>query len=158
MKQLTRSSPFSFGTISPPHGSNVQDFCNDNVVGTFDTFETVGQKSSRTTKTHAIMLTRCKSTRNAGLLNPGNLCYSNVIYQAFASCKHFTTFLDDPPCQKHDNILLCYEFTMLLNSMMNNKIVVDTNRLTDLFQQHYPHFVNVQGEYYISIPIRLMND
>ena len=98
------------------------------------------------------MLTRSRITQNAGLRNPGNLCYSNIIYQAFASLKHFTKFSNDPPSQYHDDFRLCYEFSMLLNSMMNNTLVLDTTRLTDLFQQHYPEFANVQGEYYISNP------
>ena len=41
VEQFTKSQPFSFGTISPSHGSDVQDFCNDNLIGTFDIFETV---------------------------------------------------------------------------------------------------------------------
>ncbi len=99
------------------------------------------------------MLTRARITRNAGLSNPGNLCYSNVLYQEFASCKHFTKFSNDPPSQNHDDFPLCYEFTTLLNSMMNNTTVLNAKILTDLFQQHNPDFVNVQGEYYNSNPI-----
>mgnify|MGYP006159147037 FL=1 len=153
VEQLSRDQPFSFGTISPSHASDLQDFCNDNLIGTFDTFEHVEKKKPRTSNTHAIMLTRATNIRNAGLSNPDNLCYSNVIYQAFASCKQFTKFSNDPPSQNNDDLPLCYEFTTLLNSMINNSTVINAEKLTKLFQRHDPAFANVQGEYYISNPI-----
>jgi hypothetical protein len=118
VEQLCRSQPLSFGSISPSQCSDIQDFCNDNIIGTFDTFEHVQRKKTRTSNTHAIMLTRATKDRHAGLVNPDNLCYANVIYQAFASCKQFTRFSNDPPSQNHDDFPLCYEFTTLLNSMI----------------------------------------
>jgi hypothetical protein len=153
VEQLSRDQPFSFGTISPSHASDLQDFCTDNLIGTFDTFEHVEKKKPRTSNTHTIMLTRATNIRNAGLSNPDNLCYSNVIYQAFASCKQFTKFSNDPPSQNNDDLPLCYEFTTLLNSMINNTTVINAEKLTKLFQRHDPAFANVQGEYYISNPI-----
>ena len=69
----------------------------------------------------------------------------SVIYQAFASCKQFTKFSNDPPSQSNDDLPLCYEFTTLLNSMINNTTVINAEKLTKLFQRQDPAFRNAQG-------------
>ena len=85
--------------------------------------------------------------------NSGNLCYSNAIFQAFASCQLITTFGNQSP-QNHDNIRLCYEFTTLLNSMMTEE-TVNPKAYTDLIQERYTRFVDVESEYYICNPISI---
>jgi hypothetical protein len=55
VEQLSRDQPFSFGTISPSHASDLQDFCTDNLIGTFDTFEHVEKKNHE----HQIHMQSC---------------------------------------------------------------------------------------------------
>jgi hypothetical protein len=146
VKQLTRPSSLSLGTISDTHHGS--DFDNDNVLGTFSIFQAI---EPSTAATCAFTITKCNSGPNAGLMNSGNLCYSNAIFQAFASCKQITTLFGNPSPKNHDNIRLCYEFTTLLNSMMTEK-TVNPKAYTDLFQERYKRFVDVESEYYICNP------
>ncbi len=49
---------------------------------------------------------------NAGLINPGVVCYLNAIFQVIASCIHLTDFLHDPPKDKHQHFNLYYKFNL----------------------------------------------
>ena len=106
VEQLTRPSSSSLGTISDTHHGS--DFDNDNVLGTFSIFEAI---EASTAARCAFTITKRNSGPNAGLMNSGNLCYSNAIFQAFASCKQITTLFGNPSPENHDNIQLCYKFT-----------------------------------------------
>jgi hypothetical protein len=74
VKHLMRPSALSLGIITgTQHGSDILCSETDDVVGTFTYFESFGSTRTRTAGTHANMLTRCNSHRNAGLVNSGNL-------------------------------------------------------------------------------------
>ena len=147
VKQLTRPSSLSLETISDTHHGS--DLDNDNVLGTFTTFQSI---KPSTAATWAPTITKRNSGPNAGLVNSGNLCYSNALLQAFASCQQITTLFGNPSPKNHDNIRLCYVFTTLLNSMMTEE-TVNPKAYTDLIQERYTRFVDVESEYYICNPI-----
>ena len=98
-----------------------------------DTFKSLRQQKRRTARTHEEVVTRCDSQHNAGLKNSGSVCYSNAIFQAFASCNHITTLFDDPPQQNHDCTPLYYEFAKVLHSLVKHQFseqdVVDPSEI-----------------------------
>ena len=149
VKQLTKPSSLSLATISATHHGSALD--NDNIIGTFTTFESI---KPMTAATWAPTITKRKSGPNAGLVNSGNLCYSNAILQAFASCQQITTLSGNPSPKNLDNIRLCYEFTTLLTSMMTEE-TVNPSAYTGLIQERYTRFVDVESEYYICNPISI---
>jgi len=97
------------------------------------------------------VVTRCNSQPNAGLKNSGSVCYSNAIFQAFASCNHRTMLFDDPPQQNHERTPLCYEFAKVLHSLVKRQFseqdVVDPSKLINLFMELHDDFVDVESEY-----------
>ncbi len=106
---MDTTSALSIPSISVPQysvGPLSYQFGNgDALIGTIvglDTFISLGQQRCRTARTHGEVVTRCNSQPNAGLKNSGSVCYSNAIFQAFASSNHRTTLFDDPPQQNHE--------------------------------------------------------
>ncbi len=114
---MDTTSALSLSSISVPQYSlgpfSYQFGKGDALIRTIaglDTFKSLGQQRHRTARTHRDVVTRCNSQPNAGLKNSGSVCYSNAIFQAFASCNHRTTLFNDPPQQNHERTPLCYEF------------------------------------------------
>ena len=139
---------FSVGHLSDQFGNG------DALIGTIaglDTFKSLGQQKRRIARTHGEVVTRCNSQHNAGLKNSGSVCYSNAIFQAFASCNHRTTLFDDPPQKNHERTPLCYEFAKVLHSLVKRQFseqdVVDPSKLINLFMELHDDFVDVESEY-----------
>ena len=155
---MDTTSALSIPSISVPQysvGPLLYQFGNgDALIGTIaglDTFKSLGQQRRRTARTHGEVVTRCNSQHNAGLKNSGSVCYSNAIFQAFASCNHRTTLFDDPPQQNHERTPLCYEFAKVLHLLVkcqfSEQDVVDPSKLINLFMELHDDFVDVESEY-----------
>ena len=155
---MDTTSALSLPSISVPQysvGPLSYQFGNgDALIGTLaglDTFKSLGQQRRRTARTHGEVVTRCNSQPNAGLKNSGSVCYSNAIFQAFASCNHRTTLFDDPPQQNHERTPLCYEFAKVLHSLVkcqfSEQDVVDPSKLINLFMELHDDFVDVESDY-----------
>jgi hypothetical protein len=100
----TMGSSYNLGflcTMDDDHRNVAPNQGNNNNPMMISTGE--GQLRNRTARTQQIILTQYKANQgnnempNAGLSNTGIICYSNAIFQAFASCNHLTTFFDTPP-------------------------------------------------------------
>ncbi len=106
-----------------------------------------GQLRNRTVRTQQIMLTQYKANPensempNAGLSNTGVICYSNVIYQALASCNHLTTFFNTPPQKNRECFVLYDAFSQVLHLMVRHQgsqrdVVNPTNFIMPFLDRH----------------------
>jgi ubiquitin C-terminal hydrolase len=86
-----------------------------------------------------------------GLKNNGVLCFNNALLQSFASLRHLTTFMNDPPKYNKEAYPLNHAFCTILNLMSSQdegqESTLDPSSFVDLFMKKHPKFIDNESEF-----------
>lgn len=86
-----------------------------------------------------------------GLRNNGLICFNNALLQSFASLRHLTTFMNDPPQYNKEDYPLNHAFCTILNLMSSRdegqESTLDPSAFVDLFAKKHTTFINRESEF-----------
>jgi hypothetical protein len=86
-----------------------------------------------------------------GLRNNGLICFNNALLQSFASLRHLTTFMNDPPQYNNKAYPLNHAFCTILNLMSSQdegqESTLDPSSFVDLFMKKHPKFISRESEF-----------
>ena len=86
-----------------------------------------------------------------GLKNNGLICFNNALLQSFASLRHLTTFMNDPPQYNKEAYQLNHAFCTILNLMLSQDVgqesTLDPSSFVDLFMKKRTTFINNESEF-----------
>ena len=86
-----------------------------------------------------------------GLQNNGVICFNNALFQTFASLRHLTTLMNNPPQYSKEAYPLNHAFCTILNLMVSQDVgqspTLDPSSFTNLFLKNRTKFADVQSKF-----------
>ena len=86
-----------------------------------------------------------------GLQNNGVICFNNALFQTFASLRHLTTLMNNPPQYSKEAYPLNHAFCTILNLMVSQDVshgpTLDPSSFTNLFLKNRTNFADVQSKF-----------
>jgi hypothetical protein len=86
-----------------------------------------------------------------GLQNNGVICFNNALFQTFASLRHLTTLMNNPPQYSKEAYPLNHAFCTILNLMVSQDFgqspTLDPSSFTNLFLKNRTKFADVQSKF-----------
>jgi hypothetical protein len=86
-----------------------------------------------------------------GLQNNGVICFNNALFQTFASLRHLTTLMNNPPQYSKEAYPLNHAFCTILNLMVSQDVgqspTIDPSSFTNLFLKNRTKFADVQSKF-----------
>jgi len=118
-----------------------------------DQFDKLASEKSTTTasiKDH-ISIRRMHQEAMSGRLSLGLICFNNALLQSFASLRHLTTFMNDPPQYNKEAYPLNHAFCTILNLMSSQdegqESTLDPSSFVELFVKKHTKFISRESEF-----------